>query len=153
MFSITSGQMPHHFMSIWEGQNKGFWLKNGGKSKFFKVAGSVRKVIIWPEMGTWGAVDTFCTDIRYLNMFWANLGKFEKNRFLKFWIKNFQQIWPKISNFRPIIGQITLGLGRIPLKLFPNKMPLNRSVLLLRYKVICKKSTFSPNQCNVHIIA
>ena len=76
-----------------------------------------------------------------------------KNRFSKFLIMIFRQIWPTISHFQPIIGQITLGLGRIPLKLFPNKMAVIKSVLLLRYKVICKKSTFSPNQCNVRIMA
>ena len=48
MFSITSGQMPHHFMSIWEGQNKGFWLKNGGKS--YKILTKLKRDrlhIVW----------------------------------------------------------------------------------------------------------
>ena len=74
----TSGQMSHHFMTIQECKKQQFQLKNVQNSISFKVAGSVRTVIIWPGMSIWGIVGLFCTEIRYLNIFWKDFKKFEK---------------------------------------------------------------------------
>ena len=91
------------------------------KHFLFKVAGSGRKVIIWPEMDIWGTVGLFCTEIRYLNMFWKDLGKIEKNRFLKFWFVGHHTMNIEISIFRPNIGHMILEAPLNTLDLFSNQ--------------------------------
>ena len=93
-----------------------FWPKN---SNFFKVAGSVRKMDIWPEMGPWGVLEPFCTRNRYLKSFRSNFKSFLKNRFI--WLFH---MWdhPKYDRrifYGPGKSDIEISTGPKTSKLFP----------------------------------
>ena len=92
-------------------------------SNFFKVAGSVRKMDIWPEMGPWGVLEPFCTRNRYLKSFRSNFKSFLKNRF--FWLFH---LWdhPKYDRrifYGPGKSDIEISTGPNTSKLFQKKKP------------------------------
>ena len=72
-------------------------------------------------MDIWGTVGLFCTEIRYLNMFWKDFGKIEKIRFLKFWFVAHHTMNIEISIFRPNIGHMILEAPLNTLDLFSNQ--------------------------------
>ena len=54
------------------------WVRNS----IFDISADIgRNDDIWPEMGSWGVLELFCTRNRYLNAFRSNFKKFQKNRF------------------------------------------------------------------------
>ena len=53
---------------------------------FHKVPGIGRNDDIWPEMGPWGVLESFCTSIRYFSAFRSIFMKFQKMPFLTLWI-------------------------------------------------------------------
>ena len=51
-------------------------------SNFDRVADIGRNDDIWPEMGPWGVLESFCTSIRYFNAFRSIFMNFQKMPFL-----------------------------------------------------------------------
>ena len=122
-------------------------------SIFKKVAGTVYKVDIWPEMSPWGVLEPFCTRNRYLNSFRSNFKQFWKKSI--FWLFHLwvHQKWTRRIFYGSRKFDVEISTGPNTSKLFPKKMPLIRSVPFLIFKSIYTKTTFSQNQGKVHIIA
>ena len=120
-FPATSGQMIGHNANHQKSAKIAKIAILTKNSNFFKVAGSVRKMDIWPEMGPWGVLEPFCTRNRYLKSFRSNFKSFWKNRF--FWLFH---LWDHPKYGRRIfygsrIFDIEISTGPNISYLFPNQ--------------------------------
>ena len=106
-------------------------------SNFDRVADIGRNDDIWPEMGPWGVLDSFCTPIWYFSAFRSIFMKFQKMQFLTFWIMVFGHFRAGRIFYGSKIGQISPGTNFYESSPFPKKMGQVRSGLSLTYSNIC----------------
>ena len=137
IFPATSGQMASHILRVQKSQNlpkNRFLAKN---SNFNRVADMCRNDNIWPEMGPWNVLKSFCTPIWYFSAFRSIFMKFQKMQFLTFWIMGFGHFRAGRIFYGSKIGQISPGTNFYESSPFPKKMGQVRSGLSLTYSKIC----------------
>ena len=94
---------------------------------------------IWPEMGPWGVLESFCTSIRYFNAFRSIFMKFQKMQFLTFWIMVFGHFRAGRIFYGSKIGQPISAKAKTHLDPFPKSFPPSSNEY---FKIYRKKSIF-----------
>mgnify|MGYP004149158675 CR=1 FL=1 len=93
-------------------------------SNFDRVAGIGRNDDIWPEMGPWGVLESFCTSIRYFNAFRSIFMKFQKMPFLTCWNMIYGHFRVGRIFYGSKIGQPISAKAKTHLDPFPKNFPL-----------------------------
>ena len=94
------------------------WARN---SIFDTAADISQNDDIWPEMGSWGVLELFCTRNRYLNSFRSNFEKLWKNRFFGDFHLWDHQMWTRRIFYWPRKFDIEISTGPNISKLFQKK--------------------------------
>ena len=115
-------------------KKKPVWVKTLDSDRVSDIG---RDDDIWPEMGPWGVLESFCTPIWYFSAFRSIFMKFQKMQFLTFWIMVFGHFRAGRIFYGSKIGQISPGTNFYESSPFPKKMGPVRSGLSLTYSKIC----------------
>ena len=92
-------------------------------SNFDRVADIGRNDDIWPEMGPWGVLESFCTSIRYFNAFRSIFMKFQKMPFLTCWNMIYGHFRVDRIFYGSKIGQQISAKAKTHLDPFPKNFP------------------------------
>ena len=123
IFPDTFGQMASHILRSRKSQKiakKSILAKN---SNFDRVADIGRNDDIWPEMGPWGVLESFCTSIRYFNAFRSIFMKFQKMPFLTCWNMIYGHFRVGRIFYGSKIGQPISAKAKTHLDPFPKNFP------------------------------
>ena len=96
-------------------------------SNFDRVADIGRNDDIWPEMGPWGVLESFCTRNQYLNPFRSLFMQFWKIEFFASWFVGFGHFGAGRIFYGSKKCKILAGNCWYTSWLFPKKMPHNKS--------------------------
>ena len=94
---------------------------------------------IWPEMGPWGVLESFCTSIRYFIAFRSIFMKFQKMPFLTLWIIISGHFRAGRIFYGSKIGQQILAKAKTHLDPFPKNFPRSSNEY---FKIYPKKINF-----------
>ena len=110
---------------FWEIKNHKFAQKSilAKNSNFDRVADIGRNDDIWPEMGPWGVLESFCTSIRYFNAFRSIFMKFQKMPFLTCWNMIYGHFRVDRIFYGSKIGQQISAKAKTHLDRFPKNFP------------------------------